>query len=131
MRYEVLTAVKMSMLVLWVLTPCRVVPAFQRNTLCVRFEVLTAVRMTMLFFRVVTTCRVVGTYRLHLQAEDGDSMFLRNVGMYLRIYTELQPRRKTFSQSPSSALKMEIVCFSETLVSTYKSTWYHNPEGQH
>jgi hypothetical protein len=27
-----------------------------------------------------------------------------------------------------SALKMEIVCFSETLVSTYKSTWRYNPK---
>jgi hypothetical protein len=29
------------------------------------------------------------------------------------------------------ALKMEAVCFSETLVSTYKSTRRYNPEEQH
>jgi hypothetical protein len=29
---------------------------------------------------------------------------------------------------PASSLKMETVFFSETLVSTYKSTWWHNPE---
>jgi hypothetical protein len=32
---------------------------------------------------------------------------------------------------PSSGLKMEIVCFSEMLVSTYKFTWHYNPENQH
>jgi hypothetical protein len=32
---------------------------------------------------------------------------------------------------PSSTHKMEAVCFSETLVSTYESTWHHNPEEQH
>jgi hypothetical protein len=30
-----------------------------------------------------------------------------------------------------SALKMEAICSSETLVSTYKSTQYYNPEDQH
>jgi hypothetical protein len=39
------------------------------------FEVLTAVRMTMLLFWVLTPCR--------LGAEDGDSTFFRNVGIYL------------------------------------------------
>jgi hypothetical protein len=28
----------------------------------------------------------------------------------------------------TSALKMEVVCSSEMLVSTYKSTWCYNPE---
>jgi hypothetical protein len=32
---------------------------------------------------------------------------------------------------PSSALKMEAVCSSETMISTYKSTRRHNPEEQH
>jgi hypothetical protein len=31
----------------------------------------------------------------------------------------------------SSALKMEALCSSETLASTYKSTWCCNPEDQH
>jgi hypothetical protein len=31
----------------------------------------------------------------------------------------------------SSALKMETVCFSETLASTYESIWHHNPEEHH
>jgi hypothetical protein len=34
-------------------------------------------------------------------------------------------------QDWSPVLKMESVCFSETLVSTYKSTQRHDPEGQH
>jgi hypothetical protein len=33
--------------------------------------------------------------------------------------------------SPSSALKMETVCFSKTLISAYESTWRHDPEEQY
>jgi hypothetical protein len=32
--------------------------------------------------------------------------------------------------TPTSALKVEKVCFSETMVSTYESIWRHNPEAQ-
>jgi hypothetical protein len=32
---------------------------------------------------------------------------------------------------PSSALKMKVICFSETLVPTYKFTRLHNPEDYH
>jgi hypothetical protein len=53
--------------------------------LLVRFEVLTAVKMMILLFWVVTPCRLVG-------------------------------------------LKMETVCFSETLASTDESTRRQNPE---
>jgi hypothetical protein len=28
----------------------------------------------------------------------------------------------------ASTLKMEVICFSEILVTTYKATWHHNPE---
>jgi hypothetical protein len=31
---------------------------------------------------------------------DGDSMFLRNAGVYLQVYTALQPRRTTSTSSP-------------------------------
>jgi hypothetical protein len=31
----------------------------------------------------------------------------------------------------TSSLKMETVCFCETLVSTYKPKWRYNPEEQH
>jgi hypothetical protein len=44
----------------------------------VRFEVFMAVRMTMLFFWDVMPCRLAG-----LHPEDGDSMYLRNVGIEL------------------------------------------------
>jgi hypothetical protein len=37
-----------------------------------------------------------------ISPEDGGSMFLRNVGMYLQIYTALQPR------SPSSKVSSRI-----------------------
>jgi hypothetical protein len=30
-----------------------------------------------------------------------------------------------------TALKIDSVCSSETLVPTYKFMWYHNPEDQH
>jgi hypothetical protein len=33
--------------------------------------------------------------------------------------------------SPSSAQKMETVCFSKMLVSTYESKWRQNPEQQY
>jgi hypothetical protein len=33
--------------------------------------------------------------------------------------------------SPSSGLKMQTVCYSEALVSAYKSTWRQNPEQLH
>jgi hypothetical protein len=55
---------------------------------------MSKIKMKMLIFWIVTPYRLVGTYQcfgetyyLHLQgwAEDGD-MFLRNVGIYLRVY---------------------------------------------
>jgi hypothetical protein len=49
--------------------------------------------------------------------------FLR---MYLAFYNIY-----IFRRHPSSALKMETVCSSETLVSTFKSTRRNNPEDQH
>jgi hypothetical protein len=65
-----------------------------------RFEIFTAVRM-MMFFWVLTPCRLVGkSQRLHLQdfsTEEGGSMFLRNVGIYRRVYTASKPRRPTSS----------------------------------
>jgi hypothetical protein len=54
--------------------------------------------------------------------EDGGSMFLRHVGTYLQVHTTLQS---------TSALKMEAVCSSETLVFFYKSPWRYNPADQH
>jgi hypothetical protein len=47
-------------------------------------------------------------------------MFLRNVCIYLHVHII----------SPSSALKVETVCFFETFVSTYNSTPIHKPEDQ-
>jgi hypothetical protein len=32
--------------------------------------------------------------------EDGDSMFLRSVGLYLQVHTALRPRRPTSTSSP-------------------------------
>jgi hypothetical protein len=46
-----------------------------------RFEVLTAVKITTLVFASIFRAE-----------EDGDSMFLQNVGIYLQVHTALQPR---------------------------------------
>jgi hypothetical protein len=56
----------------------------------VRFEFLTAAMMATLLFWVVTPCRFASP-------EDGDIMFLRNVVIYLRVYTASQPRITTSS----------------------------------
>jgi hypothetical protein len=53
--------------------------------------------MTMLFW-AVTPCRLAGRYLLKFSPEDGDSMFLRNVGIYLQVYTA--SRLRTSLSSP-------------------------------
>jgi hypothetical protein len=45
--------------------------------------------MMMMFFWVLGPCK----------AEDGDGMFLQNVGIYRRVYTVPKPRRTTSSSS--------------------------------
>jgi hypothetical protein len=56
-----------------------------------RSEVLTAVKM--LIFWLATPFRLVG--RQDFSPEDGGSMFLRNVDIYLQVHTELLSRRPT------------------------------------
>jgi hypothetical protein len=51
-------------------------------TFLVRFEAFTVLRMMMLFFWILAPCR----------AEDGDNMFLRNAGVYRRVYMAPKPR---------------------------------------
>jgi hypothetical protein len=53
---------------------------------CTRFEVFTAVRMMMMFW-------VLAPHRLVFSPKDGDSMFLRNVGIYRQVYMAPKPRR--------------------------------------
>jgi hypothetical protein len=53
--------------------------------------------LSMMFFWVVTTCRLVGWYH---RPENGDGMFLRNVGFYLLVHTASQPRRIWISWPP-------------------------------
>jgi hypothetical protein len=55
------------------------------RTVFERFEVFTAVRMSILAVWVVTPCWLVGRYPV-----DGDSMFLRNAGLYLRVHKASQ-----------------------------------------
>jgi hypothetical protein len=62
----------------------------------------------MLVFWVVTLCGCVGTidnnvseeHTASFRAEDGGSIFLQNVGIYLQVHTALQPRRPTSTSSP-------------------------------
>jgi hypothetical protein len=49
-----------------------------------RYEGVNWIHLTM-FFYVVTPCRS------DFIPEDGDTMFLRNVGIYLQVYTASQP----------------------------------------
>jgi hypothetical protein len=64
----------------------------------VKLEVFTAVRM-MMFFWVLGPCKLVCRCQrfgeTHNLSEDGDNMFLRNVGIYLRVYTAPKPVRIT------------------------------------
>jgi hypothetical protein len=80
------------------------VPISDKKLLCAscweRFEVLTSKKNAMLVLRAVTRWRLVdwyrsfeGTYCLLLGPEDGDSGFLRNVGIYLQVHAALQLRR--------------------------------------
>jgi hypothetical protein len=69
-RFEALTVVKISTLVLWVVTTCGLVDRYQR------FE---------------------GTYCVCLQersADDGNSTFIRNVCVCLQVHMESQCRSK-------------------------------------
>jgi hypothetical protein len=66
-RFEVLTAVKMSMLIFWVVPPCGLVNRY-------------------LHFG--------GTYCL-FSPEEGGSVFLRNFGGYLQVHTALLPKIST------------------------------------
>jgi hypothetical protein len=97
------------------------------------FEALTAVRMMMLFFWVLVPYRLIGryqrfgeTYFLHFQAclEDGDNMFLRNAGIYRRVYTTQNPRRTSSyekgDEASVSIKKSECVCHLFRVVMLYQ-----------
>jgi hypothetical protein len=66
--------------------------SYWRKSRCARFEVLMVVRMTVLLFWVEMLCRLTGRYQ-HFGAEDGDIMFLQNVGICLQVCMALQLRR--------------------------------------
>jgi hypothetical protein len=58
---------------------------------------------TMKMFWVVTPYRLVGRYQRfgekYFSPEEGDSMFLRNVHIYLLVYKASHPRRQPSSYS--------------------------------
>jgi hypothetical protein len=51
--------------------------------------------------------------------EDGDSMFLRNVGIYLRVHTVSQPRTTSSSSPP---WELQISYISENVKTSIKSS---------
>jgi hypothetical protein len=67
MRFEVLTAVKMPTVVLWIVKLCSLVGGYQRFGL---------------------------NYRLHMYPEYGGDVFLLNVSNHLQDYVVSQPRRR-------------------------------------
>jgi hypothetical protein len=79
-----------------------------------KFEVTTAARMTM--FWVVT--------RIYSEADT-------NVSEKCHSYVGTCESIRSHNTEATSALKMETVCSSETLISTRESTQRHNPEEQH
>jgi hypothetical protein len=56
---------------------------------------------------------LVGTNASNFKPEDGGSMFLRNVSIYLQVHTALLPRRPTFSSGHSIAQRMNCVFMAE------------------
>jgi hypothetical protein len=82
------------------------------------FEVLTVVKMSMLFFWVVMLCGLIGRYQCYgetvsiFNPEDGDGMFLQNIGIYLQVHATSQPRTATLT---NSLLIMRIVFISNML----------------
>jgi hypothetical protein len=61
-----------------------------------RSEVLTVTKTSMVVSWVVTPCGILGTYKRFGETycpEDGGSIFLRNVGIYIQVHTALQPRK--------------------------------------
>jgi hypothetical protein len=77
-RYEVLTAMKMSMFVFWVVTPCGLVSRFQRFG------------------------------ETHFSPEDGDSTFPRNVFICLQVHTALQLRKPTSTEINKTTVRRQI-----------------------
>jgi hypothetical protein len=55
--------------------------SYQAKFHILRFSVLTEVRMKLLFYWALASCRLIDN------PADGDSMFLRNIGICLRVYT--------------------------------------------
>jgi hypothetical protein len=82
MRFEVLTVVKTSVLVFWVVTLCGLAYRYQH---------------------------LGGTYCLCIfSPEDGDIMFLRNTGICLQVHMVLQPRRPTLTIVVMFGMKITI-----------------------
>jgi hypothetical protein len=72
--------------------------------------------LSMLLIWAVTPCGLLGRYHhfaetVPIRAEDRDSMFLRNVGIYLRAHTASQPRTTTATFSPLWELQFHIYNF--------------------
>jgi hypothetical protein len=66
----------------------------------------------------------------HFNSKDGDSMFLRNVGVYQQVHTALQPRRPTLICSPvwqPQISQVLIFCFNSKLWVYFRTYYVLNP----
>jgi hypothetical protein len=55
--------------------------------------------MMMMMIWDLAPCRLVGRWA-EVSPEDGDNIFLRNVGIYRRVYAAPKPRRTSSSSPP-------------------------------
>jgi hypothetical protein len=70
--------------------------------------------------------------RFHLMTREElslEKLWLKNIRTMDKV--QITDRSNTVSIFRAEMLKMETVCFSESLVSTYESTQHHNPEEQY
>jgi hypothetical protein len=65
-----------------------------------------------------------------LSSEVLKSTKMSTLAFWIKRCVDLQVNTEV-SEEHSSALKMEAVCSSETVVSTHKLTWHYNPQYQH
>jgi hypothetical protein len=87
-----------------------------------KVELRSCIKMSVLFW-VVTPYRFVGSFQRFggtYCLEDGDNMFLRNVGIYLRVFTASQHRAYRRHNIHIGLLKIHLVIFSTVYPFTYQ-----------
>jgi hypothetical protein len=82
----------------------------------------------MLFFWVVTPCGSVGRYQRFGEAyclhhQGWGCMFLRSIGIYIKVYTALQPRRPTSHLDRRENLRSQIFSSSHNCILSLWVSW--------